>query len=153
MDTYQIVETFFDVYALHYGVTFLVEKGAIWEAIKAVLFKTMALKNKFFPIVEVSPLNDKKGKASPLQHRLRAKAVRFDKDSLWWPECEAELKQFPLGRHDDQIDAIGMVPRKLDKLAEGMDYQEPDQYDIEEEEAEDYLDFEVQLGRSSVTGY
>lgn len=154
MDTYQIVETFFEINSLHKGLIFLVEKGSIWEAVKAVLFKTMALKNTFFQIVEVSPLNDKKGKASPLQQRLRAKAVRFDKDSLWWPECEAELRQFPLGRHDDQIDAIGMIPRKIDKLYEGQDYQEPEEWEIEEEYEDDSsFDFDLQLGRSSITGY
>lgn len=153
VDTFGIVQQFFVVHQLHKDVIFLVEKGAIWEAVKPVLFKTMAQKQKFPIIKEVGSIEDKRAKAGPFQARTRAKAYRFDKESLWWPDCEAELKAFPRGKFDDQVDGIGIVPRRLHELAEGEEYEDPED-NYAEDEYDEYEESEYEpMGQSSVTGY
>ena len=33
----------------------------------------------------------------------------------WLPDLKAELLAFPTGKHDDQVDALGLVGQLLDK--------------------------------------
>src|SRR5499427_4422219 len=37
----------------------------------------------------------------------------------WYPDFRAELLSFPAGRHDDQVDALGLVGQLLDLMIEG----------------------------------
>lgn len=37
----------------------------------------------------------------------------------WWPEFRRELLSFPAGKHDDQVDALGLAGQLLDKMMEG----------------------------------
>jgi phage terminase large subunit-like protein len=34
----------------------------------------------------------------------------------WYPELRSELLSFPAGKHDDQVDALGLVGQLLDKM-------------------------------------
>ena len=33
----------------------------------------------------------------------------------WYPDLRAEMMAFPAGKHDDQVDALGLVGQLLDK--------------------------------------
>ena len=37
----------------------------------------------------------------------------------WLPDLKAELLAFPTGKHDDQVDALGLAGQLLDKWAPG----------------------------------
>jgi predicted phage terminase large subunit-like protein len=37
----------------------------------------------------------------------------------WYPAFRSELLSFPAGRHDDQVDALGLVGQLLDKMVKG----------------------------------
>jgi len=39
--------------------------------------------------------------------------------SAWWPDLRSELLSFPAGKHDDQVDALGLVGQLLDKMLSG----------------------------------
>ena len=45
-------------------------------------------------------------RARSIQARMRAGAVRFDKEAEWYQNFEDELMRFPRDKHDDQVDAI-----------------------------------------------
>ena len=38
----------------------------------------------------------------------------------WWPQMRSELLSFPAGRHDDTIDALGLVGQLLDQMLVGI---------------------------------
>ena len=40
-------------------------------------------------------------------------------DAPWAADFRAELMSFPAGRHDDQVDAIGLVGQLLDRMLAG----------------------------------
>jgi hypothetical protein len=40
--------------------------------------------------------------------------VRFPKQAEWATQFVSELLQFPLGKHDDQVDAIAWIGQLLD---------------------------------------
>jgi hypothetical protein len=37
----------------------------------------------------------------------------------WLPDLRAELLAFPTGKHDDMVDALGLVGQLMDKFAPG----------------------------------
>jgi len=44
----------------------------------------------------------------------------------WFADLRAELLSFPAGRHDDQVDALGLVGQLLDKINAGQKPKPPD---------------------------
>jgi hypothetical protein len=38
----------------------------------------------------------------------------------WYADLRAELLAFPAGKHDDQVDALGLVGQLLDKMLVGQ---------------------------------
>jgi hypothetical protein len=44
----------------------------------------------------------------------------------WFADLRAELLSFPAGRHDDQVDALGLVGQLLDKTNAGQKPKPPD---------------------------
>ena len=80
---------------------------------------------------------------------MRAGNVEVDKEAWWYPDFEDEILKFPMGKHDDQVDAFAWVGLKLDKLIEASTAAE-----LEEEEWEEYFaDDLFMMGRNAHTGY
>jgi len=44
----------------------------------------------------------------------------------WYAEFRSELLGFPAGKHDDQVDALGLVGQLLDKMIPGLKPKEPE---------------------------
>jgi hypothetical protein len=44
----------------------------------------------------------------------------------WYADLRSELLSFPAGKHDDQVDALGLVGQLLDKMANGRKPVMPD---------------------------
>ena len=43
----------------------------------------------------------------------------------WYPAFRSELLSFPAGKHDDQVDALGLVGQLLDQMVPGQKPKEP----------------------------
>ena len=59
-------------------------------------------------VIELSADKDKITKALPLSARMEAGDVLFRADAPWVPDLERELLTFPLGAHDDMVDALSL---------------------------------------------
>jgi hypothetical protein len=42
----------------------------------------------------------------------------------WYPEFRSELMGFPAGKHDDQVDALGLIGQLLDQMVPGQAIKE-----------------------------
>ena len=90
-------------------------------------------------------------RAGSILARMKAGAVRFDKESDWYADFENELLRFPRAVHDDQVDAWAHMGQLLDKMREGPSESELLMLHYEEELedlGEDSID-----NRNAVTGY
>ena len=58
------------------------------------------------PVKELRADRDKVSRALPLAARMESGNVWFPNDSLWYADLEKELLTFPVGEHDDQVDAL-----------------------------------------------
>jgi hypothetical protein len=43
---------------------------------------------------------------------------------LWYPALRGELLSFPAGKHDDQVDALGLIGQILDRMSAGSKPEE-----------------------------
>jgi phage terminase large subunit-like protein len=91
---------------------------------------------------------DKVTRARSIQARMRARSVKFDKDTDWYDTFEEELVRFPRDKHDDQVDAVAYLGLMLDSLVEAYTAEE-----LDEEEYEELKGSGLSDGRSLITGY
>jgi predicted phage terminase large subunit-like protein len=58
------------------------------------------------PVKELRADRDKVSRALPLAARMESGKVWFNEQSLWYADLQRELLTFPVGEHDDQVDAL-----------------------------------------------
>jgi hypothetical protein len=131
---------------------FYVEDGVIWKAVAPTLYREMRLRNKWLNCVPIMPVKDKATRGRPLQKRMRAGSMAFDKDADWYPGYEAEVLSFTGlsdAKLDDQFDSTATLVLGLDQAPDLDD----DDFEEEEEREMRRTDPRVTGGRSTVTGY
>jgi hypothetical protein len=62
---------------------------------------------------------DKAVRAQSMRGRMAMLGLYVRQGAPWFAELRAELLSFPAGRHDDQVDALGLVGQLLDKISAG----------------------------------
>ena len=150
MDAKEIIDTLLDLQQRYEPEIFTAETGTIQKSLGPFLKAEMMERGIFMNINLFTPTKDKESRARGIQARMRQGAVRFNKESEWYPELEQELLTFPRAVHDDQVDALAWLGITLDKMA-----QAPTDEELEEEIYEDMEKDTEQLygGRNSYTGY
>jgi predicted phage terminase large subunit-like protein len=58
------------------------------------------------PVKELRADRDKVARSLPLEARMEHGTVWFPRDAAWLPDFQRELLAFPVGEHDDQVDAL-----------------------------------------------
>jgi predicted phage terminase large subunit-like protein len=69
---------------------------------------------------------DKATRAASIRGRMALIGLYVPANAPWLPDLRAELLAFPTGRHDDQVDALGLCSQLMDKFAPGYVPREPD---------------------------
>ena len=54
--------------------------------------------------------------------------LRVPFGATWFADFRSELLHFPAGKHDDTVDALGLVGQLLDKMAAGRPRKKPGEY-------------------------
>jgi predicted phage terminase large subunit-like protein len=149
MDSREIIETFLALQRTYSPELFLVEDGQIAKTLLPVLRESMQQEDTYCNLQMIKSSTDKVSRASPLQARMRAKGMTFNKSAEWWPAFEEEFTKFPRGTHDDQVDAVAQLAFAINKMSAG-----PTDKEIEEEEYEEEFGVSSRAqGKSSITGY
>ena len=150
MDSQEIVETMLSLQRVYDPIAMSMEKGQIEKAIGPFLRQRMLETGDFINLLAVSPSVDKLTRARSIQARIRAGAVKFDKQKEWFMDFEEEAIIFPRSKHDDQVDALAYLGLILDKLMEA-----PTSHEIEEDQYLEELEESGinEQGRNERTGY
>ena len=151
MDSIEIVETLISLQKIYDPLAFGIEEGQISKAIGPFLNEAMIRSNTYLTLYPLRPYRqDKVTRARSIQARMRAKGVKFDKDSDWYQTFEDELMRFPRDKHDDQVDAFAYLGLMIDKLISA-----PTEREISDTEYQDELEDSGynDSGRSATTGY
>ena len=73
-----------------------------------------------YAYTEVFPTRgDKSVRAQSIRGRMALEGLYVPINAPWYPELRSELLSFPAGKHDDQVDALGLVGQLLDQMIKG----------------------------------
>jgi len=151
MDGLEIVNVMLAVQRHRDPEVFGIEDTQISKSIGPFLNIAMLEQNTYPSILPLSPhRQDKITRARSIQARMRAGAVRFDKNADWYQTLEDELLRFPRDRHDDQVDAMAYLGLIIDKMNSAPTKEEIADSEYKEELEESGLNYE---GRNEYTGY
>jgi len=96
------------------------ETGQIKSGVGPFLVKRM-LETQSYTVREQFPTRggDKAVRAQSIRGRMALQGLHVPKDAPWFADFIAELMSFPVGVHDDQVDAIGLVGQLMDRIGLG----------------------------------
>ncbi len=81
-----------------------------------------ARRNKAYVNREQFPTRgDKTVRAQSIRGRMSIDGLYVPTNAPWYADFRAELLSFPAGRHDDQVDALGLVGQLLDVMISGRE--------------------------------
>lgn len=97
----------------------LEESGQIIKSIGPFLEKRMREEKVYCRREQVVSVADKPSRSRSIQARSSMGRVYLPHKSAWSAEFLSELLVFPAGKHDDQVDAFGLIGRMLDQMIPG----------------------------------
>lgn len=151
-DTLEWIDVLFELQGEYNPEVFFVEDGVIWKSIYPTLRKEMQIRDMWLNCHPINPTKDKAARARPLQKRMRAGGMRFNKDSTWYEEYEYEMLRFTGSSDailDDQFDSTAILVKGFELMAE----VEVEDFDEEEEVEVKRFSQHINSGRSATTGY
>jgi predicted phage terminase large subunit-like protein len=151
LDGLEIVDTMLTLQKVYDPHAFGIEDTQITKAIGPFLNRAMIERNVYINVLPLKPHRaDKQTRARSIQARMRAGAVKFDKQADWYQTLEDELMRFPRDKHDDQVDAMAYLGLMIDRIIEAPTKEEMEDEEYEHDKEESELNEE---GRSQICGY
>lgn len=93
------------------------ETGQIRAAMGPLLERRMRERQAYVARRQFPTRGDKSVRAQSIRGRMALDGLRIPAAAPWRAEFEAELLGFPAGKHDDQVDALGLIGQILDVMA------------------------------------
>jgi predicted phage terminase large subunit-like protein len=114
------VEAFCDLVKEWKPIGWAEEQGQIRAGIGPYLDRRQR-ERKAWVVREVFPTRgDKAVRAQSIRGRMALEGLYVPARAPWLADFRSELLSFPAGKHDDQVDAIGLIGQLLDKMANGV---------------------------------
>ncbi len=92
---------------------------------------------------------DKAVRAQSIRGRMALEGLYVPVHAGWCSAFRSELLSFPAGKHDDQVDALGLVGQLLDKMVPGVKPQSPEML----KPKLDYRPFELSASQNDWVAY
>lgn len=108
-----------DMMEAHKPLVWLEESGSIWRAVDPLIRKIMQDRGVYTYRREVASVADKETRAQSLRGVAAMKKVYLPKNASWTLPLLDELSKFPMGKHDDQVDALSLFARMLPIIRKG----------------------------------
>lgn len=113
------VEAFCDLVEHWKPIGWAEENGQIKSGVGPFLTRRMRERKTFVHREAFPTRGDKAVRAQSIRGRMSLNGLYYLSDVPWFPALEAELLSFPAGKHDDVVDALGLVGQLLDKMVSG----------------------------------
>lgn len=92
---------------------------------------------------------DKANRAQSIRGRMDLLGLYVPQRADWYSAFERELLTFPAGKHDDQVDALGLIGQLLDRVIAGRVPKPLEQ----EFKFKDYVTGNDEYGRRNEDGF
>lgn len=113
------VEAFCDLVQRWKPLGWAEEKGQIASGV-GPLIDRMSRERTAYVAREQFPVRaDKAVRAQSIRGRMAMRKLRVPRGAPWVPDLISELMHFPAGKHDDQVDMLGLIGQLLDVMVAG----------------------------------
>lgn len=114
------IESFCDLVSQWKPVGWAEEQGQIKSGVGPFLERRMRERRSYVVREQFPTRGDKAVRAQSIRGRMALEGLYVPINAPWYADFRSELLSFPAGKHDDQVDAIGLVGQLLDKMAHGQ---------------------------------
>jgi predicted phage terminase large subunit-like protein len=90
------------------------ETGQIKSAVGPFIDKRSQERGAYVYRRQFAARGDKAVRAQGIRGLMAMRGLHIKKDADWYPALRSELLSFPAGKHDDQVDALGLIGQILD---------------------------------------
>jgi len=135
----QWVEAFCDLVLDWKPMGWAEETGQIKAGVGPFLERRMRDRQAFVARETFPTRGDKAVRAQSIRGRMALDGLYVPVQAPWYEQFRSELLTFPTGRHDDQVDALGLLGQLLDHMVAGSKPRQSvkpqrDRYDRSEDE-------------------
>lgn len=102
------------------------EQGQIRSGVGPFLDRTMRERKAYVFRDQFPTRGDKAIRAQSIRGRMALEGLYVPINAPWYADLRSELLSFPAGKHDDQVDALGLVGQLLDKMTSGQHPPKPE---------------------------
>jgi len=108
------------------------ETGQIKAGVGPFLDRRQRERGAYVARTQFPTRGDKAVRAQSIRGRMALEGLHIPAGAPWRADFEAEMMSFPAGKHDDQVDALGLVGQLLDRMVKAAtppgDRPPPDRY-------------------------
>jgi predicted phage terminase large subunit-like protein len=95
------------------------ETGQIKSGVGPFLVKRMLETASYTAREQFPTRGDKAVRAQSIRGRMSMQGLHVPANAPWLSDLISEMMSFPVGVHDDQVDALGLVGQLMDRMSEG----------------------------------
>jgi predicted phage terminase large subunit-like protein len=95
------------------------ETGQIKSGVGPFLLKQMMEKQAYVAREQFATRGDKAVRAQSFRGLIATRGLRIHKDAPFLTDLINEMMSFPVGVHDDQVDALGLIGQLIDRMSNG----------------------------------
>ena len=120
------IEAFCDLVKQWKPMSWAEEQGQIRAGVGPFLDRRQRERQAYCYREQFPTRGDKAVRAQSIRGRMAAEGLYVPVNASWYPALRSELLSFPAGKHDDQVDALGLVGQLLDKMIAGDKPRQPE---------------------------
>lgn len=113
------VEAFCDLVEKWRPVGWAEETGQIKSGVGPFLVRRMIERGAFVAREKFATRGDKAIRAQSIRGRMALSGLYVKRDANFLSDLISEMMSFPVGIHDDQVDALGLVGQLIDRMSPG----------------------------------
>jgi predicted phage terminase large subunit-like protein len=102
------------------------EQGQIKAGVGPFLVRTQRDRQAWVYRRDFPTRGDKARRAQSIRGRMAVDGLYVPQGAAWLPDLRSELLSFPAGKHDDIVDALGLIGQLLDTIMPGNKPAEPE---------------------------
>lgn len=120
------IEAFCDLVKEWKPIGWAEEQGQIKAGVGPFLDRRQRERSAFVAREAFPTRGDKAVRAQSIRGRMALEGLYVPTAAKWYPELRSELLSFPAGKHDDQVDALGLIGQLLDLMVAGDKPKKPE---------------------------
>lgn len=120
------IEAFCDLVLEHKPMEWAEEQGQIKAGVGPFLERRIRERGAYVARQSFPTRGDKAVRAQSIRGRMASHGLYVPHQAAWYPALRSELLSFPAGKHDDAVDALGLVGQLLDTILHGQHPPKPE---------------------------